>query len=174
MTFQQAKSLGGWVRQGERGVLLVLYREIEQPSDEEPEEEPTRRLFLAKGFTVLNLEQTSGLDHVRERLDRQRTGGFEPLAECERIIQQTGAVIQEGPQASYSPRYDLITMPPRVEYSISTMLLPTFSGSPDYHRQMRRVRPTPAHCLRTGLPEPSANDNRGGRFGKFMRMLASV
>jgi hypothetical protein len=41
-------------------------------------------------------------------------------------------------------------------------------------RQMRRVRPTPAHNLRTGLPEPSANDNRGGRFVQFMRMLASV
>src|SRR5690349_14998538 len=31
LTFQQARTLGGWVRQGERGVLLVLYREVPVP-----------------------------------------------------------------------------------------------------------------------------------------------
>jgi antirestriction protein ArdC len=115
VTFQQAKSLGGWVRQGECGVLLLLYREIERPSDPEAEQEErhSRRLFLAKGFTVFNLEQTGGLAHVRERFDRQCPGSFEPLEECERIIRQTGAVIHEGVQASYSPNQDLITMPPR-------------------------------------------------------------
>jgi antirestriction protein ArdC len=116
VTFQQAKSLGGWVRQGEQGVLLVLYREIERPTGEDDDED-TRRLFVAKGFTVFNLEQTGGLDHVRVQLERQRARGFEPLEECERIVQQTGAVICDGGRASYSPRRDVITMPPRLAFS---------------------------------------------------------
>src|SRR5712691_1835331 len=32
LTFQQAKSLGGWIRQDERGVLLVLYRDVPVPA----------------------------------------------------------------------------------------------------------------------------------------------
>ena len=57
--------LGGWIRQGERGVLLVLYRDVlALTRDEDPEsnEAESRRLFLARGFTVFNLEQTGGLE----------------------------------------------------------------------------------------------------------------
>jgi antirestriction protein ArdC len=59
VTFQQAKSLGGWVRQGEHGVSLVLYRDVLAPrKDGDNEGDDGRRLFLAKGFTVFSLEQT--------------------------------------------------------------------------------------------------------------------
>ena len=118
LTFQQAKSLGGWVRQDERGVPLVLYRDIERGAQDDGNDQQQRgRQFLARGFTVFNLEQTEGLDHVRDRLDRQRSRHFEPLEECERLIQQTGAVIREGGRASYSPVHDVITMPPRHSFS---------------------------------------------------------
>jgi len=151
LTYQQAKSLGGWVRQGERGVLLVLYREIERPSreDNDTDEEQPGRLFLAKGFTVFNLEQTAGLDHVRARLERQRTRGFEPLEECERIVQQTGAVIRDGSRASYSPRNDVITMPPRQAFS---------SAATYYGTVLHEV------CHWTGAPQ-RLNRQLGAVFG---------
>lgn len=145
LTFQQAKSLGGWVRQGERGVLLVLYRDVlSSAREEDDDQEQTRRLFLAKGFTVFNLEQTAGLDHVRERLNRQRARGFEPLEECERIIQQTGAAVREGGRASYSPLHDVITMPPRRTFAAATAYYGTlfhetchWTGAP--HRLNRQL-----------------------------------
>jgi antirestriction protein ArdC len=118
VTFHQAKELGGWVRQGERGVLLVLYRDVLVPAkDREDDEDDGRRIFLAKGFTVFNLEQTGGLDQVRERLEAERTRGFDPLEECERVMRATGAVVREnGTHASYSPSRDVITMPARSSF----------------------------------------------------------
>ena len=105
LTFQQARSLGGWIRQGERGVLLVLYREMPVPVTEQDDEvDDGRRIFLAKGFTVFNVEQTGGLEEFRQKLEDGRAQGFEPLEECERIVRSTGAMIREtGTQASYSP-----------------------------------------------------------------------
>jgi antirestriction protein ArdC len=118
LTFQQAKSLGGWIRQGERGVLLVLYRDVPLPAKGRDEaEDHGRRIFLAKGFTVFNLEQTGGLEQVREQLEARSTREFEPLEECERVVRATGAVIHEnGTHASYSPSRDVITMPARSSF----------------------------------------------------------
>jgi antirestriction protein ArdC len=117
LTFQQAKSLGGFVRQGERGVLLVLYRDVPIAA-KDSDEDAGRRLFLAKGFTVFNLEQTGGLD--REKFETGRTREFEPLEECERVVAGMGAVIHEnGLQASYSPMRDIITMPPRAAFRLA-------------------------------------------------------
>jgi antirestriction protein ArdC len=118
VTFHQAKSLGGWVRHGEHGVLLVLYRDVPVTAkNPEVEEDGGRRIFLAKGFTVFNLEQTSGLEQLRERLEGERPRGLEPLEECERVVRATGAIIHEnGPNASYSPSRDVITMPPRTSF----------------------------------------------------------
>jgi antirestriction protein ArdC len=118
VTFQQAKSLGGWVRQGERGVLLVLYREVPVPvPGQDDEVDGGRRIFLAKGFVVFNLEQTGGLEEFRQKLEAGRSRGFEPLEECERVVAATGAMIREnGPHASYSPSLDVITMPARAAF----------------------------------------------------------
>jgi antirestriction protein ArdC len=115
LTFQQAKSLGGYVRQGERGVLLVLYRDVLVPTKDRHEgENDGRRIFLAKGFTVFNLEQTGGLEQFREKLEARSKGRFEPLEECERVVRSTGAVIHEnGTHASYTASRDVVTMPSR-------------------------------------------------------------
>lgn len=115
VTFQQAKSLGGWIRQGERGVLLFLYREVAVPvKDAADDVDDGRRIFLAKGFTVFNLEQTGGFEDLGRSLDLDYARRFEPIEECERVVRATGATIHEnGNQASYSPSRDLISMPPR-------------------------------------------------------------
>jgi antirestriction protein ArdC len=121
LTFQQAKSLGGFVRQGERGVLLVLYRDVPMTAKGSNDRDENRRIFLAKGFTVFNLDQTGGLDQFRQKLEAGHTRVFEPLEECERVVAATGAVIHEnGMQASYSPGRDLITMPPRSAFARPT------------------------------------------------------
>ena len=56
--FPQAKSLGGRVCQGERGVLLVPYREIERPSGDGAQENQTRR--LAAGAFALSMPKPNG------------------------------------------------------------------------------------------------------------------
>jgi len=107
LTFQQAKSLGGWVRRGERGALLVLYREAPVPvKDQDYDVDDGCCIFLAKGFTVFNLEQTGGLEDFRERLEAGHAREFQLLEECERIVQSTGAVIREPePRRATVPRW---------------------------------------------------------------------
>jgi antirestriction protein ArdC len=114
LTFLQAKQLGGWIKRGERGVPILLYREASDThDDEEHEATPPRKLFMPKAFTVFNLEQVGGLDRLKAIATQQRPT-FEPLAECERVVAGTGAVIHEnGDRASYSPARDVITMPSR-------------------------------------------------------------
>lgn len=121
LTYQQAKGLGGWIRQREHGVLLVLYREVPRAPQSDGEDDPARPLFLAKCFTVFNIEQAGGLEHIQAKLAAQREHLVAPLEECERVVVATGARIREnGTRASYCPSSDLITMPPRSAFSRST------------------------------------------------------
>lgn len=56
LTFKQAKDLGGWVRRGEQGAPIILYRPIDR--DEKREEDLDRRLYVARGYSVTRDEIT--------------------------------------------------------------------------------------------------------------------
>jgi antirestriction protein ArdC len=143
VTYDQARKCGGWVRQGEHGVLLVLYKKVPKqalvPGDPEPEE----FYFLAKGFTCFNLLQCGGLDELRKRLEGAPVD-FNPSERCERLIAGTGAVIHHcGERAFYSPARDGITLPakylfhsPDAYYSTAFHELVHWTGAP--HRLNRQ------------------------------------
>lgn len=84
MTFNQAKQLGGHVRKGERGCLLVYYARVERARvDIDVGEEP-EVYFLARGYTVFGLEQCEGLDHLQAKLDGAAGASSVPTAPCSR------------------------------------------------------------------------------------------
>jgi antirestriction protein ArdC len=62
MTFKQALALGGAVRKGERGSLVVYASTFSRTeADESTGEESERDIPFLKGYTVFNVEQIDGL-----------------------------------------------------------------------------------------------------------------
>lgn len=62
LTFLQAKELGGHVRKGERGHLVVKYGTYSKEEDTKPEgEEATTRRYL-KAYTVFHASQIEGIE----------------------------------------------------------------------------------------------------------------
>src|SRR5580700_6493791 len=62
MTFKQALELGGCVRKGERGSLVVYASSVTRTeTDSETGEESERDIPFLKDYTVFNVEQIDGL-----------------------------------------------------------------------------------------------------------------
>lgn len=126
MTFNNAKDLGGHVRKGEKGVACVRF----QPKtinvtdkdgkvilDEKGEPEK-RELLIPCPYTVFNVEQIEGLEHVLKPLtppDHQ----WEPHERAEALIKNSQAVIKHSDHwftPCYMPIEDEIRMPERKQF----------------------------------------------------------
>lgn len=116
LTFKQAKALGGSVRRGERG-SMVVYADKFIPKDEQQrvEKEGGDANFVPflKRYTVFNAAQCEGLAE-------DLTAGAKPLPECdaipraENLIKATGADLRiGGDRAFYVPSQDFIRVPPQ-------------------------------------------------------------
>ena len=108
VTFNQARSLGGSVKRGERGTPIIFWKVY----DNETDEGDTDKRFVLRRFTVFNAEQTEGL--YIPTLETPKA--IAPIEDCERIVSSfKGAPLLShgGNQACYSPALDKVTMPPR-------------------------------------------------------------
>ena len=118
LTFKQALALGGNVRKGEKGTMVV-YADTFVPKAEQAKAsasgEDARRVGFLKRFTVFHVEQCDGLpaDPDAETLP----GNTEILPQVEAVITATGADIRIGGEmAFYSPSHDFIQVPPQQAY----------------------------------------------------------
>jgi len=119
LTFRQALGLGGNVRKGERGTMVV-YADRFVPQDEkararETGDEPEAIPFL-KRFTVFNLDQCENLpDHLAAAAPPPPENLILPHAEA--LIRATGADVRIGvDRAYYDTRHDMIRVPPPQAY----------------------------------------------------------
>jgi antirestriction protein ArdC len=115
LTFKQAMALGGRVRKGEKGSLVVYASSFSRSeTDEATGEENERDIPFLKGFTVFNADQIDGLpDHYKAPAP-QPSNGPEPIERAERFAADTGAVIRHGGnRAFYNIAADFVQMPPR-------------------------------------------------------------
>lgn len=112
MTYKQAQALGGQVRGGEHGSLVVYAdRAVRKETDADGNESEHAFSFL-KSYTVFNVEQ---IDRLPERfalnsdVPRHLT---ERLESAQRFFVNTGAkVVHEGDRAYYRPADDSIHLP---------------------------------------------------------------
>ena len=113
-TFKQALELGGSVRKGEHGELVVYANRITRTEIGDDGEETEREIPFLKGYTVFNAEQCDGLP-------AQYTAKAEPPAlppaarieRAERFFAATGAEIRYGgTRAYYAEGPDYVQMPP--------------------------------------------------------------
>lgn len=114
MTFRQAVELGGHVRKGERGSLVVFANTLHTTETNEKGEDVEREIPYLKGYTVFNVEQIDGLP-VSDRENSEPTGGLEKLelnARAEMFFARTGADFRHGGNlAFYAPGQDYIQLP---------------------------------------------------------------
>jgi antirestriction protein ArdC len=114
LTFKQALELGGNVRKGETGELVVYADRISRTETNDKGEECEREIPFLKGYTVFNAEQC-------EDLPAQYTARAEPPAltplhrieAADRFFAATGATLRHGgTRAYYAEGPDFVQMPP--------------------------------------------------------------
>ena len=96
MTFKQALELGGAVRKGETGSMVVFASRF------------------TKAYSVFNVAQIDGLpEHYYGQQAEPLRDSIERIETADRFFANTGAVIRHGgAQAYYAPSLDVIQMPP--------------------------------------------------------------
>lgn len=151
MTFKKAKELGGQVKKGEKGTLVVYANKFEKSEVNEKGEETTSTIPFLKGYTVFNAEQISGLPEKFYTTPSPAEDTKTRLESVEKFIADTKAIIQHGGnKAFYSPTHDMIQMPPS----------PSFRDIESYYATL-------AHELTHWTNHPTRLDRQFGqkRFG---------
>lgn len=158
LTFKQAATKGGHIRQGERSSLVVFWKQIEKEDDVSGEK---LTLPVLRHYNVFNLEQCEGLKPP-EADSSHEPKPTAPLAVAEEIVTgfKDGPPIQHGgSRALYRPVTDEVLIPPaeifesresyyctlfhelshstghsrRLDRGLDSILAPF--GSPDYSRE---------------------------------------
>ena len=113
LTFKQALALGGGVRKGERGSLVVYASTFSRTeADESTGEELARDIPFLKGYTVFNAEQIDGLPAHFLAPAAPRLDPVQRIDHAERFFAATGATVRHGgDRAFYSIGPDHVQMP---------------------------------------------------------------
>jgi antirestriction protein ArdC len=113
-TYRQWQLAGAQVREGERGTLVVFWKQLDHPAqaytedDAEEDRKPNRRM-MARGFWVFNMAQVDGYTpfSVPEMPEADRN------AQAEQFYTQLGIETRFGGDAAYyDPTADYVQMPP--------------------------------------------------------------
>ncbi len=96
MTFRQAQDLGGHVRKGEHGSLVVYANTFTKTEiDEDTGEELERDIPFMKGYTVFNVEQIEGLPaHYYATAVPPTLEPGQRIERAERFLASTGAAVK--------------------------------------------------------------------------------
>lgn len=109
LTFKQVKELKGYIRQGEKGTLIV-YWNWHKVVIQQMEEEIEKLAPFLRYYKVFNIEQCEGLQAaIPESKDN-----FNPIAECEKVVREmpNPPIIRQGKStACYIPVEDVVNMP---------------------------------------------------------------
>lgn len=108
MTYNQAKGLGGNVKKGEKGTMVVFWKMLKKDDGKGSE----KNIPLLRYYTIFNLEQTEGIDQKHVPVDEKRE--HRPIADAEKVVAEFAdkpTVSHGGDRACYAPLSDRIEMP---------------------------------------------------------------
>ncbi len=112
MTFKQAIELGGHVRKGEHGSLVVYADRFKTTEADENGQDVEREIPFMKGYTVFNIEQIDGLPARYNDKPAPKGETMQLIENAETFFAATGAVIRHGGNnAFYAPGPDVIQLP---------------------------------------------------------------
>lgn len=129
MTFKQALELGGAVRKGETGSMVVFASRFTRTETDAAGEEFDREVPFLKAYSVFNIAQIDGLPghYYGQKAEPVR----DPIARidhADRFFANTGAVIRHGGDRAYfSPATDHIQMPPLQAFRDAASYVATLS-----------------------------------------------
>ena len=114
LTFKQVQEIGGNVRKGEHGELVVYANRITRTETDDKGEETEREIPFLKGYTVFNAEQCEGLPaHYTAVAEAPALPPLQRIERADRFFVATGAVIRHGgTRAYYAEGSDHVQMPP--------------------------------------------------------------
>jgi antirestriction protein ArdC len=114
LTFKQALELGGNVRKGETGELVVYANSITKTETDAKGEETEREIPFLKGYTVFNAEQCENLPaHYTAKAEPPALTPLQRIEAADRFFAATGADIRHGgTRAFYAQGPDYVQMPP--------------------------------------------------------------
>jgi antirestriction protein ArdC len=114
LTFKQALELGGCVRKGEKGELVVYADRIVRAETNDKGEDVERQIPFLKGYTVFNAEQCENLppQYSAQSVPAVLTP-VQRIAAADQFFANTGAIIRHGgTRAYYAEGADFVQMPP--------------------------------------------------------------
>ena len=112
LTYKQAAALGGQVRKGEKGSLVVYANEITRTDTDDNGADVEIKIPFMKGYTVFNAEQVDGLPGHFYATVPPLTNEIERLDAAEAFFANTKITIQHGGnRAFYSVDRDIVQMP---------------------------------------------------------------
>lgn len=112
LTFNQARSLGGSVKKGERGCPVIFWK-VSEERDEHGEPEKS---FVLRYFTVFNAAQCQGIEVPPSAVRPE----FNPIEACERIVSGFAGrprIDHGGDLACYVPSLDRVQLPSHQAFS---------------------------------------------------------
>jgi antirestriction protein ArdC len=113
MTYRQALEVGGQVRKGEHGSLVVYADRFTRTEQNDRGEDVEREIPFMKGYTVFNCEQIDGLPPHFYAKPAPLVPVQERLEAAERFTASTKAEIRHGgTMAYYAVSGDRVQMPP--------------------------------------------------------------
>ena len=117
-TFNQIKKLGGNVKTGEHGSMIVFWKFIEvKNKDEEKKDKKKKTIPFLKYFTVFNLEQTEGIEIPTVEIEEENEIESIDIAEEIIINSNTANMLFTGSAPSYSPALDIINLPKKEQFN---------------------------------------------------------
>ena len=112
LTYKQASELGGQVRKGEKGSLVVYANRITKTATDDKGADVEIEIPFMKGYTVFNAEQIDGLPAHFYATVQPINNAIERLDSVERFFENTKVTIRHGGnRAFYSPSLDFVQMP---------------------------------------------------------------
>jgi antirestriction protein ArdC len=113
MTYHQAQLLGGQVRKGEPGSMVVFTRPIEVMQTNEAGAEVEKNIRLLRRYTVFNTEQIDSLSDEFYPQPEPPHPLDERIEAADSFVTATCAtVLHGGDRAFYVPSRDIVQMPP--------------------------------------------------------------
>jgi antirestriction protein ArdC len=114
LTFKQTLDLGGHVRKGETGELVVYADRIRRTETNDKGQDVEREIPFLKGYTVFNAEQCEGLPaQYTAKAEPPALTPMQRIEAADRFFAATGADIRHGgTKAFYASGPDYVQMPP--------------------------------------------------------------
>lgn len=115
LTFQQTKELGGHVRKGEHGSIVVYASSFKKTEEDNKGDDVEREIPFLKQYTVFNASQCEGLPSHYYATKEPPNSDIERIEHADRFYRNLKADIREGGnRAYYSLTHDYVQMP-RIE-----------------------------------------------------------